>query len=149
MTSASEPTPGSIPTRHAIGVRMVRMRRAAADVVWLLHGAIVATVMFAGLLPFEILWWLMLALAPIMQLQWWANRNRCVLTTLEHRLREGAPSEAGARATPHEDTAPEGTFVGRLLRPCVGELSNRAIDGIATGVLWIGFVVCVARIGLG
>ena len=150
--SASEPTQGSIPARHALEVRTLRIRRAAADVVWLLHVAIVATVMLAGLLPFKILWWLMLALAPIMQLQWWANRNRCVLTTLEHRLREGARATAGAPAAATVAAvapAPEAPFIGRLLRPFVGELSNRAIDGIATSVLWLGFVVCIARIGLG
>jgi len=165
MTSASEPTSGSIPRPlpraaatatatasvpvPATDASTVRMRRAAANVVWLLHVGIVATVMLAGLLPFETLWWLILALAPIMQIQWWANRNRCVLTTLEHRLREATPGAAAARPTANEIPAPEDTFVGRLLGPFVGELSNRAIDGIATGVLWLAFLVCSARIGLG
>lgn len=68
MTSALEPTSGSIPRATAPDAYTVRMRRAAANVVWLPHVAIVASVMVAGLLPFKAfkaLWWLILALAPI------------------------------------------------------------------------------------
>jgi len=151
MTSDSEPTSDPIPRARATApdAYTIPMRRAAANVVCLLHGAIVATVMLAGLLPFETLWWLILALAPIMQIQWWVNRNRCVLTTLEHRLREGRPGAAEDRSPASPVPTPEDAFVGRLLGPFVGELSNRAIDGIATGVLWLGFLICGARIGLG
>lgn len=113
----------------------------AANLVWLVHMAVIVTVVAAALLPFEGLWWAMLLVAPGMQLQWRLNRNQCLLTDLEAFLRrdESGPGTGDAR---HGDS----TFVARLLSPVVGEVSERAVDVLSTGLLWASFAGCGARL---
>lgn len=112
------------------------LRRMAAGGVWALHTGLVALVLSAWLLPFATLWWIVLALAPLMQLQWWITGGVCVLTTLEQRL----------RGDPRAGRAEQGTFVGRLLRPLFGEVSPRAVDRICTGINWLAFAACGLRL---
>lgn len=121
----------------------VWLRRSAADVVWAIHMGVVALVVTSWMWPARPVWWTMIALAPIMHVQWRLNDGVCVLTLLEDRLRgraAGASIDATATATKRE------TFVGRLLEPFTGELSPAAVDRLCYGLLWVSFAACALRL---
>lgn len=77
-------------------------------------------------------------LAPVMQVQWWLADGVCVLTTIESRL----------RGNPLAGRLEQETFVGRLLRPAVGEISRATVDHACTAIVWLMFTLCALRISL-
>jgi hypothetical protein len=112
------------------------LRRTLARLVWGLHTSLVVFVVVAWALPTPGAWWSMIVLAPVMTIQWRLNDDTCLLTDLEHHLRR----------TPSAGRPEQGSFISDLLRPIVGEVSERAIDWIGYGVLWSSCAGCVLRL---
>ncbi|HKK53118.1 MAG TPA: DUF2784 family protein [Myxococcota bacterium] len=142
MSTATSSLEQADPSEATVSMPLGHGRRLAADAVCLLHIGVVGFVMTCWALPIAPLWWLMLALAPLMHLQWRMNDDRCLLSDLETHLRRMPPPEA---ATPD----PERTFIGRLLRPVFGPVPMSVVDGLSYGVLWASFSGCAARLAAG
>jgi len=74
---------------------------------------------------------------PLMVLQWVLNKDRCVLTQWEHRLRNAPASE-------REE---EDGFVKSLGRLCVRDLpSDKTVKQIIWSVTWTSWFISVARL---
>ena len=140
------------------------MRTAMARTVWLLHVGVMLLLLTAWCLPWRWAPWVAVTLAPMVHLNWWVFRDRCILTILEEKLR-GAPAaapvaaggEAPARPAgpavgdePQEalgDTEEDLHFVSTFLSGLLGRPVSRAVaDRISYGVVWTGFALGAGRL---
>jgi len=124
------------------GSRSEPLRLALAHAVRALHLGIVAVLCLGWLTPWPVILWTVVFLAPAVQAGWWLNRDRCVLTELEERLR--GPRQ---RVTLPEDEERSPNFIVDLLsaalrRPVSHDLTNRLIYAVN----WLGFSVAVLRL---
>lgn len=118
------------------------LRAMLAGAVRGLHLSIVAILCVGWLTPWPVALWTVVFLAPAVQVGWWLNRDRCVLTELEERLR--GPRQ---RMTLPEDAERSPNFIVDLLsaalrRPVSHDVTNRLIYAVN----WLGFSVALMRL---
>lgn len=146
--SAASGTPGhpkvAYRTRELSAPRVMDRERLAQLVRWL-HVLVIGFVILAPMMPFAIPWRVMIVLAPAMHLQWRLNQDRCLLTDLENALIETRDED---RASSGEPPSSEETFVGRLLEPVFGEISDAQVDLLSYGILWLSFAGSTLRLFL-
>ena len=119
------------------------MRLLLARGVWAIHTAIVVFVCIAWALPWTQAIWAAVIVYPMIQLNWWVFRGRCVLTILEEKLRGSGASVSVQEATE------EFHFLQDLGMRLFGRPVARIwADVVAYAVLWGGFAIASVRLYL-
>lgn len=107
-------------------------RNLAIKLLQTVHMAVLAFVLTAPLLPFRSVWIAHLVFVPLMFLHWKTNRNRCVLTQIEARLKgEREVSESGFIKT---------LWIS-IFKKAPSEAALRAFINSILVVTWIGSLV--------
>lgn len=118
----------------------IGIRERIADVLAMVHTAIVAFFALGWALPWAGAWWFVVVGGFGLQAVWLVFRNECPLTLLEAWLR-GQPASSGVEgeAQPH--------FLASLLTRVLGrEVSNFIGDLVAYGVLYASMALAAWRL---
>ncbi len=117
-----------------------RSREVVATGVWLVHLLLTIFMITVWMIPWKWAAWVGIFFLPLVVLHWKTNRNRCVLTLLEQRLREGNLSKLLPKAQ-------EQLFIRELLRQIFGvNWSPEVVNGIIYFILVFVWMICFCRI---
>jgi len=106
-----------------------------ANLVAVVHTALVIFFALGSLLPWRAAWWIVLVGGIILMVIWRSYANSCPLTILEARLRGQTPDPTQPR------------FVAALVKTCFGiTITNRSADAIAHTVLIVSMIIAVLRL---
>lgn len=113
--------------------------RVAADAVKFIHLSLIALITIGWASPWIGVWITIAILVPGLQLHWMTNKNVCVLTTIELKLR-------GHRASGDEN---QELFLRILFKSLFNwEPTRSQITLIVYATIYFSFSVCVVRIWL-
>lgn len=120
-------------------------RRIAADVIWVVHIAVMLFLVVGWTLPWRAAWWTYVGGAPVVLLGWRVFANTCWLSILESKLR-GEPvfSREVVSGTEQSRSFVAETLSSVLRRP----VSRGTAKRLSYGVLYGGFLVSAARLAL-
>lgn len=98
-----------------------------------IHMAVLLFVIAAGFSPWREVWLVHVVFVPLMFIHWKTNRNRCVLTQIESRLKgEREVSESG--------------FIKRVITKFIGrEPSERALQRTINSILVVAWSLSAIR----
>ena len=113
-----------------------RMAQLLAKILFWLHLIIVAFLVFGFLLPKDYLL-LHLWAVPLTILQWWFNKNQCILTQWQQKL------EGKAKPQPGEESG----FVLRLCEKMGWKPRKKQLILLIYGVLLMSFFLSLAGYG--
>ncbi|MEK7355160.1 MAG: DUF2784 family protein [Bdellovibrionota bacterium] len=109
------------------------MTKTLIRILQLTHTALLLFVMTACFLPWKEVWLVHLVFVPLMFLHWKTNRNRCVLTQIEARLKG-------------EREVPEGGFIkGLWIKIFKRAPSERTLQRLINSILVVVWTTSVLR----
>jgi hypothetical protein len=111
------------------------MNVALANVVAVVHTALVIFFALGWALPWQAAWWGVLVGGIALITIWRSYSNNCPLTVLEARLRGLQPDPSQPRFV--------GTLVQKFFRMTI---SNQSADAIAHGFLIVSMIIAVLRL---
>jgi len=92
--------------------KAAQARDALGQAFFYLHFAVMIYIVAGWLVPSTVALWFYAAFLPLVTVQWWFNRNSCVLNNLESFLRTGRWRHAG--------NAEEGAWLRTLAHNALG-----------------------------
>jgi len=105
-----------------------RSRDLLGQACFWLHFAVMLYILAGWSIPYRPALAVYLAFLPAVAVQWWFNKNSCVLNNLESKLRTGSWR--------HESNAEEGAWLKTLIRDWLGiELTALQVELLTYAVL--------------
>ena len=106
-----------------------------AEFVKIIHILLITYMTFGWIVNNRYVWISIIILAPLFHIHWKTNKNTCILTDIEKRLRGNKEIE--------------GTFIGGLAKKFLNiELSDSTISKLAYGVMYSSAIICILRFQL-
>ncbi len=107
-----------------------------ADLVKLAHISIITYMTFGWIIPNKVVWFSITLMTPALHIHWKTNDNKCILTTIEKKLRRS--------------NSEKGTFIGGLSKTFLNiELSDSMVSKLAHVTMYSSMLICIVRLYLG
>tara|TARA_B100001996_G_C18545171_1_gene548574 strand:+ start:149 stop:511 length:363 start_codon:yes stop_codon:yes gene_type:complete len=104
----------------------------AAEFVKIFHILIITYMTFGWIVNNSYVWLSIMLLAPLFHIHWKTNKDTCILTDIEKKLRG--------------NNEIKGTFIGGLAKKILKkELSDSMISKLAYGVMYSSAIICFSR----
>jgi len=104
----------------------------AAEFVKISHILVISYMTFGWIVNNRYVWLSIMALAPLFHIHWKTNKDTCILTDIEKKLRGNKEIQ--------------GTFIGGLAKKFVKkELADSTVSKLAYGVMYSSALICFTR----